>query len=287
LGEYVRGYHYTEPLPIEAAPHPFAVSVFPLLGFFVRERCLAFEYSLGQARLLPRAIAVGPCDHRVADVLNTGQFTHFTVVFQPTGFFRLFGVSPWEVRNFAYDCEDVLGDRIAGLHARLCEAATPEEMVVAVEDVLHRACATASPRSPMESAATVFLRSKGRADLLEVADSLGLSDSSCRRHFSSEIGVTPKRYLRMLRFRHAIALKRRAAEKSWTQICLEAGYYDQAHFISECQALVGSCPSRFMRELDALPKAMAAAWFGRGATATRDRAWTAVARVARVRYGSF
>jgi AraC-like DNA-binding protein len=223
---------------------------------------MAFEYSLGQTRVLPRAIAVGPCDHRVADVLNMGRLTHFTVVFQPTGFFRLFHISPWEVRNFAYDCADVLGNGIAGLHARLCEATSPEQMVIAVEEALLAARASALPRSPMQSAATVFLRSKGRADLLSVADSLGLSDSSCRRHFSSEVGVTPKRYLRMLRFRHAIALKRRAAEKSWTQVCLEAGYYDQAHFIAECQALVSSSPSRYMRELEALPKAVAAAWYG-------------------------
>ena len=280
LAEYVRGYHYTEPLTTDAAAHPFAVSVFPLLGFFLREQCHAFEYSLGETRLLPRTIAVGPCDHRVADVLNVGRLTHFSVVFQPTGFFRLLRVSPWEVRNFAYDCRDVLGEGIAGLHARLSEATCPEQMVAAVEDALLSMRRNALPRSPMQSAATVFLRSKGRADLPAVADSLGMSDSSCRRHFSTEVGVTPKRYLRMLRFRHAIALKRRSADESWTQVCLEAGYYDQAHFIAECQALVGSSPCRFMRELDALPKAMAAAWYGRDAR-SRTRAYAPEARSSR------
>jgi hypothetical protein len=82
----------------------------------------------------------------------------------------------------------------------------------------------------------------------------------------------------MLRFRHAIALKRRSAEKSWTEVCLEAGYYDQAHFISECQALVGSSPSRFMRELAAIPKATAAAWYGPASSVTRRRSIPAEAR---------
>lgn len=282
LAEYVRGYHYSEPFSTHAAAHPFAVSVFPLLGFFLREQCQAFEYSRGETRLLPRTIAVGPCDHRVADVLNVGQLTHFSVVFQPTGFFRLFRVSPWEVRNFAYDCREVLGEAIAGLHGRLCEATRPEQMVAVVEEALLRVRKNALPRSPMQSAATIFLRSKGRAELPAVADSLGLSDSSCRRHFSSEVGVTPKRYLRMLRFRHAIALKRCSADESWTQVCLEAGYYDQAHFIAECQALVGSSPCRFMRELDALPKAMAAAWYGRDAR-SRARTSSAEERPERIR----
>lgn len=257
LAEYVRSYEYSESLALEAAKHPFAVSVFPLLTFFLGEPVRAFEYAPRQMRTLPRAIVVGPCDHRVAEVVRVGHLVHFTVAFQPTGFFRLFGVSPWDVRNLAYDCRDVLGERVGGLHARLRDATCPEQMVAVVEEVLLQACMRASPRSSMQWAADALLKSKGRVDLLALADSLGLSDSSWRRHFSCEIGVTPKRYLRMLRFRHAIASKRARPERHWTQICLDAGYYDQAHFIADCQALVGCAPSRFMRELAAVPRAPA------------------------------
>ena len=251
LAEYVRGYQCEEGLAVETTAQPFAASVFPLLCFFLAEPVRAFEHALRKTRTLPCTIVVGPCDHRVADVLRAGYLKHFAVSFQPTGFFRLFGVSPWEIRNLAYDCRDVLGQQVAGLNARLREATCPEDMVFAVEEVLLAACTRASPRSSMHYASDALMRSKGRVDLLALADSLGLSDSSWRRHFRCEIGATPKRYLRMLRFRHAIALKRASPERQWTQVCLEAGYYDQAHFIADCQALVGSTPSRFMHELAA------------------------------------
>jgi AraC-like DNA-binding protein len=275
LAEYVRGYQYWDSFTVQPSLQPFAVSVFPLVTFHLRERGNAFEYATKRTRVLPRCIMVGPCDYRVADVVDVGHMVRFTVVFHPTGLFRLLRISPWDVRNCAYDCEEVLGARISELHARLTETSGPEQMVAAVEHVLLAACRTALPRSEMHSAAATLLSSHGGAHLFAVMDSLGVSDSSWRRHFIDEIGVTPKRYSRMLRFRHALALKRAFVDRPWTQICLDAGYYDQAHFIADCRALVGCSPSRFMRELAAVPEAITAAWYGPEVDPSNRTAFTA------------
>ncbi len=271
LTEYIRGYEYTELRAAGGPPYPFAVSVFPAVCFFLRDRPAAFEYATRRTRVLPPAVAVGPCDRRVADVRNLGHLVSFAIAFRPTGFFRLFGISPWEIRNYAHDLRHVLGEDIAALHARLCEAAVPEQMVAATEDVLLTAAKAALPRSGVEWAAEALLHSKGRAALFTMADSLGLSDSAWRRHFTCEIGITPKRYLRLVRFRHALALKRGCAARPWTQICLEAGYYDQAHFIAECQAIVGCTPSRFLRELAVVPDPWVTAVYGPAADVMRRR----------------
>jgi hypothetical protein len=82
LAEYVRGYQYYGCFAEDSIAHPFAVSVFPLLTFYLGERCPAFEYAAGRTRLLPGVIAVGPCDHRVADLVPTGRMTNFTVLFR-------------------------------------------------------------------------------------------------------------------------------------------------------------------------------------------------------------
>jgi AraC-like DNA-binding protein len=290
LAGYVRGYEYTELQDADGPPYPFAVSVFPALCFFLREQPKAFEYATQYTRVLPPAVAVGPCDRRVADVLRFGRFASFTVAFRPTGFFRLFGVSPWEIRNCAYDLRDVLGKHISALHEPLSNATSPEQMSATIDEVLIEISRRALPRSGVEWAAEALLHSKGRADLLAMPNSLGLSDSSWRRHFTCEIGVTPKRYLRMVRFRHALALKRGYGGRPWTQVCLEAGYYDQAHFIAECQSIVGCTPSRFLRELAVLPEPWVTAVYGAAAGAPSGRSglargWPAVgAHVSRARY---
>lgn len=241
--------------------YPFAVSLFPMLAFCLGDPCKAYEYDAERARQLPSAIALGLCDHRVADLLDCGHHVNFTVVFEPTGFYRLFHLSPWEIRNYAHDCGNVLGAGIASVHARLCEAHSVADRVRIVEDMLLQRVSQALPRSRMLRAADLMIRSQGRSNLVEMASSLGLSDSSWRRHFTTQIGVAPKRYSRMLRFHHAVGLKRDEPRLSWTDVCQEAGYYDQSHFIAEFREMGGAAPSRFMAELDLMPQAISRAFY--------------------------
>jgi AraC-like DNA-binding protein len=283
LREYLRSYEYAESRTANVKASPFAVSVLPLLSFQLRSPSTAFEYAQRQRRVLPPVFAVGPCDHRVADVSSTGHLMNFTIVFEPAGFFALFRVSPFEVRNFAYDCRDVLGARVARLHARLCEATSPEQMVSTVEEVLLDEVPNAQPNSRMQRAAAALLGTKGRSAPSAVANALALSGRSCRRRFSNEIGVSPKRYLRMLRFRHAIALKRAAPSRSWTQVGLDAGYFDQSHMIAEFRAMCGSTPSDFMRELASVPDRVAGAVYnGEGPPPKRPRDAACAGRPPRV-----
>ncbi len=261
LAEFVRYYDCADVVADGTAAYPFAVSLFPVLAFYLGDPCKAYEHDEARNRLLPPVIALGLCDHRVADLLDCGHHLNFTVVFEPTGFFRLFHVSPWELRNYAHDCRDVLGAEIAELHARLCAARDMHERVCLIESFLLRRVDRALPRSGMQYAADLLIQSRGRATLSAVAASLGLSDSSWRRHFTTQIGVAPKRYQRMLRFHHAVALKRDLPGLSWTDVCQEAGFYDQSHFIAEFREMGGASPSRFMAELADMPVPISRAYY--------------------------
>jgi AraC-like DNA-binding protein len=253
LADFVRYYEYFEAIAGDGTSLPFAVALLPVLSFSLRDPGQAFEYASGKVRVLPPAFTVGPCDHRVADVIQTGHYVHFKVAFQPTGYFRLFHVSPSEIRNYAHDSDDILGGEIAALHGRLSELADPRQMAMAVENLLLQRVKEASIESRIDRATELLLQGPSQINLSAMARSLGLSESSWRRHFESEIGVTPKRYLRMLRFRQAVTLKRYQNVRSWTKVYSEAGYYDQSHFISEFREMGGSAPTKFMRELDAGP----------------------------------
>jgi len=261
LAEFVRYYDYIDVRAEGAPSYPFAVSLFPALYFNLAAPARAYEYHAERTRQLPAVIALGLCDHRVADLLDYSHHAMFRVVFEPTGFYRLFHLSPWDLRNYAHDGRDVLDADIVGLEARLLEACEFAQRVRIVEDVLLRRLDCALPRSGMQHAADQLIRSQGCGNLPGLAASLGLSDSSWRRHFITQIGVAPKRYLRMLRFHHAVALKRDVPGLSWTDVCQEAGYYDQSHFIAEFRELGGAAPSRFMTELGFMPAAISRAFY--------------------------
>lgn len=263
LSEYVRGFEYRETREGRDALHPLAFSVLPFVSFCLGSRCAAFEHDRGGYRLLPRVSVVGPCDHRVADFSHGPNFRSLRVVFEATGFFRLFHVPPSTISNFAHDAVDVLGPRFREVYLRLREARHPEEMVQLVERMLRTWCTSAFPKSAIQVAADRLLTCRGRSDLGAIASSLGFSESSWRRHFSTEIGVMPKRYFRVLRFEHAVGLKLKFPLWPWTKVCLESGYYDQAHFITDCQTIARCTPSKLMREVAEMPPSLAEAFYGR------------------------
>jgi AraC-like DNA-binding protein len=73
----------------------------------------------------------------------------------------------------------------------------------------------------------------------------GASARQFQRRFTAQVGLTPKLYARTIRFDHALRAHRDDPARPWIDIVHETGYFDQAHFIRECGALVDLPPSRF------------------------------------------
>lgn len=79
----------------------------------------------------------------------------------------------------------------------------------------------------------------------EITDLIGLSQSTWTRRFRTAVGVSPKRYQRLLRLERAIGLARRADRPDWAGIAIETGYYDQPHLAGEFAELTGFSPTRW------------------------------------------
>jgi AraC-like DNA-binding protein len=80
----------------------------------------------------------------------------------------------------------------------------------------------------------------------ELAAQLGLSERQLRRGFDDVIGVSPKRFLRSVRFRRALRSARAAERQDWAAIAEQHGYFDQAHLIAEFREMTGLTPRGFL-----------------------------------------
>lgn len=76
-----------------------------------------------------------------------------------------------------------------------------------------------------------------------VARVLGVSVRQFERRFLARVGVTPKRYAALRRLERVTALAKSAP--SLTAAALEAGYYDQSHFIRDFRRFSGTSPRKF------------------------------------------
>jgi len=89
--------------------------------------------------------------------------------------------------------------------------------------------------------------SHGRSRIGSLCDELGVSARHLTRRFGAQVGLPPKAVARQLRF---AAVRRRLEEpggdRSWTEIALSAGYFDQAHLIRDFRELAGITPTEFI-----------------------------------------
>jgi AraC-like DNA-binding protein len=94
----------------------------------------------------------------------------------------------------------------------------------------------------------LLVASQGRLRIGALCTEIGVSPRHLTRRFGAQVGLAPKAVARQLRF----ATVRRRLEtvssgpRSWTEVALAAGYFDQAHLIRDFRELSGVTPTEYL-----------------------------------------
>lgn len=86
---------------------------------------------------------------------------------------------------------------------------------------------------------------KGQLSLAGVASDVCLCQRHFERKFKSAIGVSPKMFAKIFRFKHAFQLMQQYPHKDLLTIAIECGYYDRTHLIRDFKSLSGDTPNDF------------------------------------------
>ncbi len=79
----------------------------------------------------------------------------------------------------------------------------------------------------------------------EIANEIGISRQHLSRQFLQHVGVTPKTFARVMRFRRLVDSLGIQTDVDWADAAAQHGYYDQAHLIAEFRELAGTTPGAF------------------------------------------
>lgn len=169
-------------------------------------------------------------------------------VFSVGGAAALLGVPLAELRDCRVPLAELWGSVASELLERSLAASSAEAKLDALESVLSARLGHIADRPHLVAgrAAAEIARHPERCRIAELAEALGLSARRLEQVFHTEVGLTPKAYQRLHRFRRGLVGIDRAAEIGWARFALERGYYDQSHFIGEFRAHSGLTPSEYV-----------------------------------------
>lgn len=170
------------------------------------------------------------------------------VHFKPGGAWPFLGVPARELKDLHLDADTLWGKIARDLRCDVLSAPTITTKLNVVERFLWNKLSLSVNRHP---AVIYALQQMRRTDLRvkEITDAIGLSQRRFIELFSDQVGLTPKTYLRIMRFQTAIQkIASSNLEPDWSQLALDCGYFDQAHFIKDFRAFSGINPTTYQRK---------------------------------------
>lgn len=103
------------------------------------------------------------------------------------------------------------------------------------------------------SAANLIDHRKGLLGIEDLLNKSYMNRRTLERKFRNMIGLTPKNYIRLIRFENALKQVRMdQSERHWVEVALEGGYYDQSHFIRDFKEFMGNPPETYLSKRDLL-----------------------------------
>jgi AraC-like DNA-binding protein len=165
---------------------------------------------------------------------------------QPAGAYALLSLPMAEVSGLTVDLHDVLGDAADELAERCHDAVSVERCFAIAAAWVGERLARARALDPRIAWTLGRIESDGgNVPIAALRDATGLSKTRLAGLFRDQIGVMPKVYARIVRYRRALALLDRGSP-SLAEVALEAGYYDQPHMTTEFRELGGLTPREFL-----------------------------------------
>jgi AraC-like DNA-binding protein len=165
----------------------------------------------------------------------------------PLGAYRVLDQPLGEIAHDVVELDDALGADVSRVHERLGDTADAGQQLAILCDFVRRRLARSETRLHADARIAVgtLAESNGAARIEDLCRSLGISRKHLGTLFRAHVGLTPKAYARMFRFRRAVDLVQKGVRLEWTRVAMACGYYDQAHFNREFREFAGMSPGEF------------------------------------------
>jgi AraC-like DNA-binding protein len=198
------------------------------------------------ARHLRGAVVSGAHDRFAVRGMG-GPSSVIGVHFKAGGAAALLGGALRDLRNRTVLLDELWGPMARELRERLQVAPQVAQRLRIVEAALLARLQQAPPADAMAAWALQALAGDPTAARIEaVQRASGCTAPQFIRRFEAAVGLTPKRYARVLRFNALLPRLVKAGPIDWAEAAVAGGYFDQSHLIHEFKRLAGVTPAAYV-----------------------------------------
>ena len=152
-----------------------------------------------------------------------------------------------ELTDYVVDGELVMSNEILNMRETLLALNSPKQKFIYAEQYLSMAFARKLQVNPfIDYSVKLILQSPQQLSITHLSEKVGFSQKHFIKIFKEHVGVTPKTFLRIIRFQKAVYEIEATRTANWTSIAHDSGYYDQAHFINDFKEFSGFTPYQFL-----------------------------------------
>ncbi|MDX1315387.1 MAG: helix-turn-helix domain-containing protein [Eudoraea sp.] len=182
----------------------------------------------------------------------SGRINLLSVSFTPQGTKQFFNIPISEIQNKNLPLRFLAGAIADELEEKLYHKPDFKSRVALLEKYLIKKLGerTAYNFKRISHTVRAIARSGGNTDVKSLASSACLSTKQFERVFTGNIGLSPKQYLRVIRFQKAIRTRQLNPGYSLTEIAYNSGFSDQSHMIREFISISGLTPGKYFASCD-------------------------------------
>jgi len=172
------------------------------------------------------------------------------IAFRPGAARVFFSVAAHELHNTDIALRDLVPDEADLLLNAVCSAKGDQERFLVVEEYLIRKLANGPSVHPaIRYSVDQLSRRAGVRGIRQLQLESGLSHTRFIQLFREQVGLTPKLFCRVRRFRVLLDQIKSGISVNWADLAIDCGYFDQAHLIRDFRAFAGVTPLAYSRAI--------------------------------------
>ncbi len=174
------------------------------------------------------------------------RFLVFQIVFLPGAIHLLTGIPSNELVNEYLDASLVFGNQVHTINEQLFEAADYAAMIAIGNQFIRTLIAKSKKLiQPIDAIWLPLLQKDNPYTVDWIAKQACYSVRQLERKFKERTGLSPKLFMRVIRFDHAFRQKNSFPEMEWLRIAMECDYHDYHHLAKDYKDFTGLSPTHF------------------------------------------